>query len=287
MKRFGRLDLSVMKSDLRASDKVVAAALGMFLNAKTGQCNPSLSTLGDATNMKRSNVSTAVHRLISAGFITMEKHPDYGRNYALSLYPDKPQLLSPDKPQLSSPDNSLLSPDNGAVIKREVLSSSIDKTIEKTTDNNILALPTAIRSDHQADAAELLLEWNERLPKTCPGVNQLLDQNAIITLLCEHSKTPDDIRAYLAFIEQEGKAPYWPRPSSLLRHTGGSGSFVFAHIETAMEAQNARPLGINQPATPEQRGHDFNELWQGEFGGYGVNGPSTVVADARRIEGRS
>ncbi len=245
MTRFGKLDLPVMQSNIPASAKVTYAALRLFEHTKTGQCNPSLSKLSEATGLLRQNISRAIRQLVSAGFIAVERGPKNGNIYSFTVI------------NMITECNQY---DNSTVIKSENLSSSIDKTYNKTFDktplppttDKVITLVPSDRSQHADVAQAFLTAWNEALPRTVPGADQLQDQNSIITMLTEHGKTLDELHAILQHIADQGKAKYWPRPSNLLRHTGGgSGPYVYAHIETEMES-NVKPNKHNAAAAIDE-----------------------------------
>ena len=73
--RFGTINLNVMSdTDLSAGAKLVYAALSMFENPKTGQCNPSQEQLADAIGAGRATVQRGIKQLLALGYITADRN---------------------------------------------------------------------------------------------------------------------------------------------------------------------------------------------------------------------
>ena len=61
-------------TDLSAGAKLVYAALSMFENPKTGQCNPSQEQLADAIGSGRATVQRGIKQLLALGYITADRN---------------------------------------------------------------------------------------------------------------------------------------------------------------------------------------------------------------------
>lgn len=78
-----RVTLANGDPELRCSDKVVHHVILLgFYNVQTGQCNPSLESIGKAACLSRRSVQIAVKQLCSLGYLTRKS----GRGRASSNY---------------------------------------------------------------------------------------------------------------------------------------------------------------------------------------------------------
>ena len=89
MNRFGRLDANVMSSDLPTAAKIVWAALRMFQNPKTNQCNPSQEQIAAAVGSSERSIRRALDALIAKGLVTVDTGQNR-RSYSLNPEPKTP-----------------------------------------------------------------------------------------------------------------------------------------------------------------------------------------------------
>ena len=92
--RFGKLDLVIMQnSELTPNDKIVFAALRMYENPKTKQCNPSQEQLAEAIGSSRSSIQRGLKNLIHFGFVKLLDGKGKRAKYALSIDPPRVNVL--------------------------------------------------------------------------------------------------------------------------------------------------------------------------------------------------
>jgi len=95
--RFGKIYSEIMERvDLSPRAKLVAAALDMFCNPKTGQCNPELDKLMQATGTSKTSLHRAMVELIEAGLIDRKKEGKFEQSFTLSWSTPKVQPAEPD-----------------------------------------------------------------------------------------------------------------------------------------------------------------------------------------------
>lgn len=58
---------------LQHGDKVIYAAIRLYMNAETRTCFPSIELIKKKTNCGYAKVTTAIKRLIDAGFMELRK----------------------------------------------------------------------------------------------------------------------------------------------------------------------------------------------------------------------
>lgn len=69
----------------KSSYKAVVVALAYKLNDESGQCNPSVDTLAEMTDLNRKTVMPALDWLRTEGVISFDPRNRRGRNYTLNL----------------------------------------------------------------------------------------------------------------------------------------------------------------------------------------------------------
>ena len=98
--RYGKIYEDILERvDLSPRAKVVAAALDMMRNPKSGQCNPTLDKLMQATGMEcKATLHAALAELIEGGIIERKKE---GRVQSFTL-PWGASKVQPDEPNSSA-----------------------------------------------------------------------------------------------------------------------------------------------------------------------------------------
>ncbi len=104
---------------------------------------------------------------------------------------------------------------------------------------------------NQKISAELVDEWDRQFPQTVAGAHRSGDQQALYQLLTgtyapeaeSAGRSPEQIRAYMAFLQSSGSLPFCLRPYKLLQRVDrGRGPYKFADLEARIEvAQSRRP----------------------------------------------
>ena len=78
-------------------------------------------------------------------------------------------------------------------------------------------------------------------PTTTLGSNPVMDIAAVVRVLTELSRTPEQLRAMFRYIRDNGKSRFWKRPYQLMKSTDqGNGPLAIVQIEMDMEAAKAK-----------------------------------------------
>lgn len=221
---FAALPASILsRSDINDNAKIVYAALLMRLGGKT-KCWPTQETIAEDTGRAVRSVKRALADLRAAKLVEVKQRKHQSAVYTV-IVPE--QRVSQEGPNLAPQENK-----KGQIWSQEGpnLAHRIEKEY-KTKNPPQTPPPDTTARERERQALELVEAWDKQFPQTTPGCNRLQDQSALIRLLSDHGKTPDDIRGYINHLADTNGVQFCLRPTKLMQHQGGNGPYGFVALD--------------------------------------------------------